>query len=174
MKKVISFVLAAILLVSMVPTAFAVDTTRSTTLTTEVPDAEYTLNIPIDQSIDFGTTSKKIGNVTITDAKHFAVGKNIEVAISYDGTFKSEDVSTKIPFVLQTQYSDIKPKDVASGSTMLFKGKSDTTVSEIGKIGDYDPTENLYIAIASEDWGKALGGVYSASITFTAKVVVEE
>ena len=58
MKKVISFVLAVMLLASMVPTVFAANATaNTTTLTTTVPDAEYTLNIPADQEIKFGETS---------------------------------------------------------------------------------------------------------------------
>ena len=33
---------------------------------------------------------------------------------------------------------------------------------------------NLELRVNSEDWGKALGGEYSATITFTCEVVVEQ
>ena len=82
MKKLSALFLALVLLLSAVPTAFAANTTpNTTTLTTTVPSATYVLNIPADQEIPFGQTSMGIGNVTITDSKSFAVGKNVEVTV---------------------------------------------------------------------------------------------
>ena len=65
MKKICAILLAVALLASMTIVAFAANTT---TLTTTVPSATYTLNIPADQVIPFGTTKASIGNVTVTDA----------------------------------------------------------------------------------------------------------
>ena len=33
------------------------------------------------------------------------------------------------------------------------------------------PVDELYLTVKSSDWGKALGGEYTATITFTAEVV---
>ena len=54
MKKLFAILLVAALLIPMATVAFAANTT---TLTTTVPAATYTLNIPADQKIEFGTTS---------------------------------------------------------------------------------------------------------------------
>ena len=179
MKKVISFVLAVMLLASMVPTVFAANATpNTTTLTTTVPDAEYTLNIPADQEITFGEPSTEIGNVTITNAKNFAVGKNVEVTVTYDA-FKADAVSTTIPFTLgfTTSFGGT-PTTKNSGSAFVFEGKDDNTVNEHANSSSIGSNTNLvnalYVQVTSSDWGKALAGDYTATITFTAAVVVEE
>lgn len=179
MKKVFAFLLAVVLVVSMAPAVFAANATPgTTTLTTTVPDAEYVLNIPADQKVDYGVTYKEIGNVTVTNAQNFALGKNVEVTVSYDA-FKSESVSSQIPFILK--YEDTSgtghATEIASGSNLVFHGMKDGTVHETAK-GSFSTTQNyisqLAISMLSADWGKALAGDYAAKITFTAKVVVEE
>ena len=82
MKKLFAIALAVAMLASMATVVSAVENT--TTLTTEVPAATYTLNIPADQEVPYGTTRMKIGEVTITDSSNFAVGKNVSVTITYD------------------------------------------------------------------------------------------
>lgn len=183
MKKTIALLLAVMLVVSMAPAAFAANTT---TLTTNVPAAEYVLNIPADQQITYGATSTRIGNVTITGAKNFASGKNIDVTITYSA-FTSEAVTTTIPYTLNacgTGQNIGRSKAIKSGTALTFKGKSDGTVEE--KVTDYityteSPTmheascsmDALSVSILSSDWGKALYGDYSSVITFTAEVVVD-
>ena len=80
MKKIISLALVMALMLAMGTMAFA---EKTTTLTTTVPDAEYTLNIPANQTVPFGAQSTEIGNVTVSDSSGFAVGKNIQVIVSY-------------------------------------------------------------------------------------------
>ena len=158
-----------LLVVSMVPTAFA--QTDTTVLTTTVPDATYIMHIPADQEIKFGATSTNIGNVTITDAENFASGKNVEVTVTYDA-FRADSISTIIPFTLKYENGHINsPFDKASGESFVFSGKADGTVNE--KAGSNSVTA-LLVAVSSQDWGKALGGNYTATITFSAEVVVEE
>lgn len=96
MKKLASFLLVLAMILSMGTLAFADGTT---TLSTTVPAAQYTLNIPADQTIPFGATSTEIGNVTVSDSSGFAKGKNLNVTVAYDA-FSSADVSTTIPFEL--------------------------------------------------------------------------
>ena len=192
MKKFIAIAIAVLTVFSFTTVAFAENTT---TLTTTVPDAEYTLNIPADQEIPFGATSTDIGAISVTDSKYFAKGKNLQVSVVYDD-FKSNEVSTTIPFVVkhyatwdgngEDSKQEVKEKSlksVASGNAITFYGKSDGTVYEYistkveGFIGSgYDDgsfVRNYLISIASTDWGKALAGDYTATITFTAEVVAE-
>ena len=100
MKKIISLILVLVTALSMHTMAFAESTT---TLTTTVPDATYTLNVPANQKIDFGKTEVNIGNVTVSDSNGFAVGKNLKVTITYDA-FTSTSVNTTIPFEIKNYY----------------------------------------------------------------------
>ena len=85
MKKFSALILALALLASALPAAFAANATpNTTTLTTTVPSASYVLNIPADQEIPFGQAKTDIGNITITDSKNFAYGKNVKVTISHE------------------------------------------------------------------------------------------
>ena len=186
MKKVIAFVMAMAMVCSMAVAASAADTT---TLTTTVPAATYTLNIPADQEIPFGTATKTIGNVTITDSTNFAVGKNIEVTIEYDECFSSSEVTTTIPYIIKATAtartsggsygsggSTTITETKSSGSIFTFKGLSNGKCNEFFVIeksgwGTDESTIGLYVDIDSTSWGKALAGEYSSTITFTAKVV---
>jgi hypothetical protein len=190
MKKLIALLLAALTAVSLPQVVFAANTT---TLTATVPPAQYTLNIPADQTIAYGTLDAEIGNVTVTDSSGFAEGKNIQVTITYT-EFASQDVSTKIPFTMYRRstytdsYYNTINSDVAinSGDYITFHGDSSGAVGErsnndghewqeFGKIvqGKRD-AEAIGLKFSSADWGKALSGDYAATITFTAEVVVED
>ena len=172
MKKIIAIAIAVLTVFSFSSVAFAESTT---TLTTTVPDAEYTLNIPADQEIPFGATSTDIGSISVTDSSGFAVGKNLEVTLTYED-FSCEDVSTTIPFSVNLNSTEHSVQDITieSGKKMVFDGKSDGSV-RIYDIRDYYTGEYQMdvakICVNSTDWGKALGGDYSATITFTAEVV---
>ena len=111
MKKIFAILLAVTMLASMATVVSAAEST--TTLTATVPSATYIMNIPADQEIPFGTTHSSIGNIKITDAKGFAVGKNLEVTITY-GAFTSNDVTTQIPYTLSL-YAE-KYSSINSGS----------------------------------------------------------
>lgn len=181
MKKLTTLVLALALAASLTVPAFAANTT---TLTTSVPAATYTLNIPADQEIPFGATETNIGSISVTDGTGFAEGKNLKVTLTYDA-FTSETVDTKIPFAVGLRVSSLPgdkylPVIVKSGESMVFEGKATGDITEFIEIhGKTTDTSNGYqgtanqavVAISSTDWGKALAGNYSATITFTAEVV---
>ena len=177
MKKLIALLLAALTAFSLLQVVFAANTT---TLTATVPPAQYTLHIPADQTITYGTLDAEIGNVTVTDSSGFAEGKNIQVTITYT-EFTSQDVSTKIPFTMyrrHTYNSDIYTimhSDVVinSGDCVTFHGDSSGAVGECSN-NDGDDCDALGLTFSSADWGKALSGDYAATITFTAEVVVED
>lgn len=187
MKKLFALLLAVILVVSIAPTAFAENATPNTTLlTTEVPGATYILNIPSDQTIDFGRESTGIGNVTVTNGQYFSEGKNLAVTINYE-PFASESVTTKIPYKLLAVHSSdaggssaYATVELATGSTLSFSGLSNGTIRENAAVNFVlnGQTANRYmtglsVKVDSTDWGKALAGTYSSKIVFTAAVVVE-
>lgn len=180
MKKLSGLFLTLVLLVSAVPAAFAENAAaNTTTLTTTVPSATYVLNIPADQEIPFGQTSMGIGNVTITDSKNFAEGKNVDVTVVYEPfTAGDAGISTKIPYTLQKYSSDKTVKiTLASGGKLVFKGKADGTVTKETSFAYASSSSTtmseLGIQVQSTDWGKALAGDYKSTITFTSEVVVE-
>ncbi len=189
MKKLIAIALALLMVFSFSAVAFAEGNT--TTLTTTVPDATYTLNIPADQQITYGATSTDIGTVTVTNSSGFAAGKDLHVTITYDD-FKAEGLSTTIPYYINSNghwtyyggsygsggsgWIDIAK---ASGSFFTFKGQSNGTCKEYYVLQEgstkvvTDDSKKLQVKINSTDWGKALGGDYTSTITFTAEVVSE-
>ena len=180
MKKFIAIALAVLTVLSFSTVAFAADTT---TLTTTVPDATYTLNIPADQVIPFGATSTDIGTVTVTNSSGFAEGKNLRVTLTYDD-FKAEGVSTTIPYTLGKPYEKYNGSNkfgyleyLSSGDYLLFKGKVSGKVNDYYELNETNvenaDKKTLEMSVKSTDWGKALGGEYTSTITFTAEVVSE-
>lgn len=180
MKKLSALLLALVLLMSAVPTVFAANTTpNTTTLTTTVPSATYVLNIPADQEIPFGQEVTKIGNITITDGKNFAVGKNVKVTTSFT-PFTAENVSTTIPYTLSGCGVLNGKTYTTSVDNLIFKGESDGTVAEKVRwdcnpllVGQSCEMNYVRVYIPSSAWGKALQGEYKSTITFTSEVVAE-
>ena len=175
MKKVLTLALAVLMACSMSVTAFA----ATTTLTTTVPEATYTLNIPANQEIPFGTTSADIGTISVTESAGFAKGKNLDVTITY-GPFTATGISTEIPYniVLAGNVTASENDDeiaIASGDKIHFLGRSTGAVSTypVDKDNHEYLTASLVFNALSTDWGKALAGEYSTTITFTAEVVAE-
>lgn len=178
MKKLSALILALALLVSVIPAAYAANATpNTTTLTTTVPSATYVLNIPADQTVTFGETETSIGNVTVTDSKSFAVGKNVVVTVDYAPfAAEAEEINTTIPYELYktTATGDVAAfgSKVSSGDKLEFLGRFDGSVEELAVAGTKSAMRNLIVKIASRDWGKALAGNYKSTITFTSEIVV--
>lgn len=183
MKKLSALLLALALLMSAVPTAFAANTTpNTTTLTTTVPSATYVLNIPADQTVTFGETKTYIGNVTVTDSKNFAEGKNVAVLVEYAPfAAETEEISTTIPYTLYPTSAANSSEEAkadtfafTTGRKLTFKGRVNGTVDELAKVpSSNDYMKNMFVSIKSTDWGKALAGEYKSTITFTSEVVAE-
>ena len=175
MKRIIAIVLAVLTVFAFSSVALAEGNT--TTLTTTVPDATYTLNIPADQEIAFGATDTAIGNITTSDSSGFAEGKNLQVTMTFDA-FRSEDTSTTIPFKIRPYVGVSYSSPLSSGGMLIFNGNTDGTTSEYpyaayAHDSDDATITSLNVTISSTDWGKALPGEYSSTITFTAEVVSE-
>lgn len=174
MKKIVSCLMTVIILLCMVPSAYA----ETTTLTTTVPAASYTLNVPASQKITFGETTTKIGNITVSESSGFALKKNLQVTVTY-GAFESKSAETTIPYMLRAYPVDATWVAKTSGSVFTFKGQTDGTVATCAyylpsKTGSKETTiGSIGVYIESAAWGQALVGEYSSTITFTSEVVVE-
>ena len=177
MKKLLAILLAVMMFASMATIASAASTT---TLTTTVPAATYTLNIPANQEIAFGATQTNLGNITVSDATGFALGKNLNITLIYDN-FTCINTNTTIPMNIVAYYHSpsaindaTEMVDISSGDALIFKGTSSGSVSTpVFSYQNRLPLDSLLLEIKSEDWGMALAGEYTATITFTAEVVVE-
>ena len=171
MKKLFAILLAVTMLASM---ATVVSAAETTTLTTTVPAATYTLNIPADQEIPYGKTLMEIGKLDVTNEVGFADGKNLKITVNYTD-FICDNVSTTIPIsisfgshLMSGEFTEKAP--IANGDYLICKGESNGRVG-IPQAADGSVGELLAVKVQSADWGKALAGDYTATITFTAEVV---
>lgn len=158
LRKVSIVFMSLIMTLSFSSAVFA---DQTTTLTTTVPSATYTLNIPSDQTIEFGTTEKNLGNISITNSSGFAVGKDVSVTVTCT-PFSSETTNTTIPYTFSYQsslekYSYSKP--------FIFKGKANGVCDTYVSTSTGEMT-GLLLKANSADWAKALGGDYTSTITF--------
>jgi len=184
MKKAIAILLAVMLVVSMAPAAFA----STTTLTTTVPGATYEFSIPADTTIKYNALDTSIGYLEVTKSSGFAVGKNLQITIEY-GPFTNVDGSSTIPYEIcadtTTDLNDTETVDYhstsyskASGSKFSFKGLNSGSVERLARHHTATSTTSsnsyygdLGVVITKADWGKALVGNHTSTITFTAEVV---
>lgn len=173
MKQLFSLALAILMVFS---TAVVASAESTTTLTTTVPAASYTLNVPATQEIPYNAEKVALAVPTVSDASGFAEGKNLRVNFSY-GALSSPNVNTTIPYTITYETS---PNQIYSFSdnVLVFRGESDGGVSDAypGQSNGLAIITNgdiyhLYINIKGSDWGKALGGDYTSIITYTAEVV---
>lgn len=164
MKKAMAILLAMLMLIPFATIAFAANTT---TLTTTVPGATYTLNIPSDQEIAYGALKTTIDAPTVTDSSGFAVDKNLYITATYSA-FSSPTTDTTIPFMLENSGKG-GVSVWSSGERLKFLGQANGTVSTNLTFSDIT-SEKCYIFIYSTDWGKAAPGNYTATITFTTEV----
>lgn len=171
MKKMLAVLLSIVIAMSCSMVAFAESTT---TLTMNVPEAEYVLNIPASQtveglSVDFPFTFLE-GTVSITDASGFAEGKNLELGVSWT-EFTAEDVSTTIPysFCLTPENG---PGIWHKNGIYTFYGNAEGTVDEFYMYGGKE-CKYVQIVVDTNAIQKALAGTYTSVITFTTEVVAE-
>ena len=177
MRKTIALILAVCTLLSFAVAASA-DTVTSgtTTLTTKVPAASYTMKIPANQTIKYGAMVTEIGNVTIEDSEGFSVKKNVEVTVGYT-EFTSKGVDTTIPYRITAVFG--MGYTIETEAVLRFEGQQDGTVKSKATSIDISGVTNnphgtldrMVITFTSDAWDNALAGDYTSTITFTSKVV---
>ena len=179
MRKTIALILAVCTLLSFTVAASADTFTSTTTLTTKVPAASYTMKIPADQTIKYSATITEIGIVTIENSEGFSAKKNVEVTVGLT-EFTSEGVDTTIPYEIVTVWGNGGSKwNFDREAVLRFEGQQGGTVksnatsidiSGVTKNPD-DQLTHMGIMISSGAWANALAGDYTSTITFTSKVV---
>ncbi len=179
MRKTIALILAVCTLLSFTVAASADTFTSTTTLTTKVPAASYTMKIPANQTIKYAATFSEIGIVTIEESSGFSAMKNIEVTVSTT-EFTSESVDTTIPYEIMTVWGNGGTKwNFDREAVLRFEGQQDGTVKSNATSIDIsgvtknpnDQLTHMGIMISSGAWANALAGDYTSTITFTSKVV---
>lgn len=178
MKK-INVILMVLAIVMLFP--ITVYGSGSTILSTNVPEQTYTLNIPANQSVVYGETLSRIGNVTVTDSTGFSAGQNVSVVVDYSSKFTSITTDTTIPYRLslykEQEEADTLTKGLNPGDSLIFERMPDGTVRQYARIpagpkyAYVSEPGGLRLEIDSNDWGKASGGEYSTTLTFTSKIV---
>ena len=75
-----------------------------------------------------------------------------------------------IPMEVKVHYESTSGADtIASGDSLVFYGTSAGKLQTPHNSGK--SLDHISVAVNSSDWGKALAGEYTATITFTAEVV---
>ena len=163
MKKIIALLLVLALMVSVAPAVFA----STTTLTTTVPAATYTLSIPADTTIEYNATCTSIGYVHVTESSGFAVGKNLKVTMEYGPFVNTSNPESTIPYTICAEDTN-KIDDTAtysthdyarvSGSSLVFRGLNNGQVERLAHQSTTYYYGDLAVHIEKAAWGKALGG----------------
>ena len=146
MKKVLTFALAVMLVMSLSVTAFAANTTGGDADITTSIAPTYTVTIPADVNVQFNATETAFGAIEVT-ASQIHPDKQIRVTLTTDGELNNTIDTTKvIPYV-------IKDASGAGFTTATYLTEGDKTV--------------LSIHITADDWNAAYAGDYTDTVTFT-------
>ena len=146
MKKVLTFALAVMLVMSLSVTALAANTTGGEA---DIPTSiapTYTVTIPADVNVQFNATETAFGAIEVTAAQ-IHPDKCIKVELTSDGKLENSIDATKvIPYAIKDSTGA-----AFTSATYLTEG---------------DKTE-LSIHITADDWNAAYAGEYSDTVTFT-------
>lgn len=149
MKKILSFVLAAIMVTALSTTAFAAELnqddpkTQDTEITTSIAPT-YVVTIPADAKIEFNATSTVLGTVK---ASHMQIEPDKMVVVNATAGKLENQIE--------------KAKTIAY---KLMNGDAEFTSINLT---DTEKKADLKISIAEDDWNKAYAGDYKGTITFT-------
>ena len=168
MKKLLTFILALVMVMSLSVTAFAEGGT--TTLTVEVPNAaepSYTLHIPANTTLTYGNTEKQqvSGYLYVQNVQD---AKAIKCLAPYTDLMNTSDSSDKIAlrlYAYSPHYASVRPVDQATGQIEESSGlKTGTLYENYGGLGWY-PALTFYAEVS--DWsGATPGATYQSVITF--------
>ena len=150
MKKVLTFALAVMLVMSLSVTAFAANTTGGKADITTSIAPTYTVTIPADVNVQFNATKTAFGAIKV-EAAQIHPDKCIKVELTSDGKLENSIDATKvIPYAIKDSTGA-----AFTSATYLTEG---------------DKTE-LSIHITANDWNAAYAGEYSDTVTFTVSYV---
>lgn len=138
-----------------------------------VPTPSYTLNIPAAQTVPFGAQTYSLALPTVSEAGGFSAGQVIALTIGHTA-FVSDTASTAIPFEIKVVSTEGAEYTLDEGSVYyhaLNDSSAAATPSLVFAGGDSVELSQLMLHFATADWQRALGGEYSADITFTSAIV---
>ena len=155
MKKLLSFTLALVMMLSVSITAFAATIKQDSAskeanavISTSIAPT-YTVTIPADVNVSFNATSTSFGKIEVTAAQ-INPNKCIKVALTTDGTLNNTVDSTKVI-----------PYTVNAGATAF----TSATYLAAGEKTD------LTINITQNDWNSAYAGDYTDTVTFNVSYI---
>ena len=146
MKKVLTFALAVMLVMSLSVTAFAANTTGGDADITTSIAPTYTVTIPADVNVQFNATETSFGAIEV-EAAQIHPDKCIKVELTSDGKLENSIDATKV-----ISYA-IKDSTGAAFTSATYLTEGDKT--------------ELSIHITADDWNAAYAGDYSDTVTFT-------
>ena len=172
MKKLLAFLCALTLMLSLGVTAFA-DTSGYTEILTEVPASTctWTLKIPADTSIAFGEPEKELGDVEITNVQNQKGNKHIRAYLDTNCLFcLSSDINTAFPYDIQVYLNttELVHKKVF---TLRNEGYVSELVEDSTAVaGDTTLSSTLTILVDPRAWNSAPEGTYYGYLTFTSEL----
>lgn len=161
MKKFLSIILALAMAACMSVTAFAEDGLGGTTkLTTTVPDKRlYTLHVPADQAITYGSPETNIGKAYVSDADLSLLA----VTIGCSWTNLSDGYnSIPLKIVLDSYF-----KQQGGGYSRVYDHDDPGRRPYIYTFDAEDRYCEYFAQVTQADWEAAVPGNYSATITWT-------
>lgn len=149
MKRFVAILMALTLLLGMSVTALAEDQTKTQTVSVSIPAFKYTLTIPVNTEIKYGTTGKQ------------NIGKFSVSSTEWD-TFKSNKMCVYVNVT-----PDLKLKN-ENGHTISYEWSTDTGDDEY-KYFQGDGSQGYGIKVS--DWSNAEPDTtYTTEITYAASV----
>ena len=151
MKKVLSVVLAVMMLALIaVPSFAATVTTAGATKEDGTSGENYSIEIPADTVIPWGTEAT---DVSYTVESHLARNKGVKVVVAGTGEMKTTDGAYSLAYTLEGV------KDFLATSPVVYDEATDSGVKQ-----------DLKVKIDSVNWKKAVVEEYSDTLTYTVSV----
>ena len=162
MKKIIALILTLTLFICNATAALAAagQKTGYTTLTAAVPEPDYTIHVPANMSLEYGSThDKELGSVYISDAVN--ISTSVQCAIS--GTALKNGSN-----YIAVNYSWKRAGDENSWFFKTVSGESVVMCRDTLYASNTYTTLNINAQVP--DWASAVPGTYTATITYNFSI----
>ena len=172
MKKIVAFLLALVMLTSLTLIALAAgEKTGTTTLTAVVPEADYTIHVPANVTLEYGKTDEQmVGDYWVSDFVNMPIAAGEHepfVNIKTVATCLSDGTNTiPVTYIFKLDGSWEHTLDHKVTNT------SGEQITDMGITENYKST--IGAMISAEDWASAAPGTYTATITFNFSIYTGE